>query len=123
MKNQTSSNPLMIAASIILGLAGIALALLAMFGPNEAPWMLPGALICTAVGGVINIMMYAKIKGCFTAIDGGTQPGPTGPFFGENCPPDSFPGPQNPPIGTPPHVAAAEKGRGAPIPPRVCRNN
>ncbi len=60
MKNQTSSNPLMIAASIILGLAGIALALLAMFGPNEAPWMLPGALICTAVGGVINIMMYAK---------------------------------------------------------------
>ena len=60
MKNQTSSNPLMIAASIILGLAGIALALLAMFGPSEAPWMLPGALICTAVGGVINIMMYAK---------------------------------------------------------------
>ena len=26
----------------------------------------------------------------------GPSPGPTGPFFGENCPLDSFPGPQNP---------------------------
>ena len=40
-------------------------------------------------------------RGCCTALGRGTQPGPAGPFFGENCPLDNFPGPQNPISGTP----------------------
>ena len=42
-----------------------------------------------------------QIKGCCTALDRGTQPGPAGPFFGENRPQACFPGPQNPLSGTP----------------------
>ena len=42
-----------------------------------------------------------SLRGCFTALERGTQPGPAGPFFGENRPLACFPGPQNPISGTP----------------------
>jgi hypothetical protein len=58
-------------------------------------------------------MEGVNIERGFTALERGTQPGPAGPFFGENCPLDSFPGPQNPSEEIKKHRALQAPIRGA----------
>ena len=60
MKSYQPVNNIMIAASIVLGVSGVILALVSMFGNTTASWPLPAALICVALGAALNIIQSAR---------------------------------------------------------------
>ena len=60
MKQQKTASTLIVIASIILGIAGIALALISIFGNITSKWPLPAALACVVLGQALNIIYNIK---------------------------------------------------------------
>ena len=61
MKQQNSLDTVLSVSVIVLGVAGIALALLSIFGNITAKWPLPAALLCVVLGQACNII-YSQRK-------------------------------------------------------------